>query len=55
MADNYLEKKMEDYRSRSQAVVRNKIPTLNQLFMRNRMKAILIRSGARRFHPLLLM
>lgn len=36
MADNYLEKKMEDYRSRSQAVVRNKIPTLNQLFMRNR-------------------
>lgn len=36
MADNYLEKKMEEYRTRSQAVSHSKTPTLNQLLMRNR-------------------
>lgn len=36
MADNYLEKKMEEYRSRSQAASRCKFPTLNQLLIRNR-------------------
>lgn len=36
MADNYLEKKMEEYRTRSQAISHSKTPTLNQLLMRNR-------------------
>lgn len=36
MADNYLEKKMEEYRSRGQATSRSKSPTLNQLLIRNR-------------------
>ncbi len=36
MADNYLEKKMEEYRTRSQAVSHSKTPTLNQLLIRNR-------------------
>lgn len=37
MADNYLEKKMEEYRSRSQATSHSsKSPTLNQLLIRNR-------------------
>ena len=36
MADNYLEKKMEEYRTRSQAISRSKAPTLNQLLIRNR-------------------
>lgn len=36
MADNYLEKKMEEYRSRVQAPSKSKVPTLNQLLLRNR-------------------
>jgi nitroreductase len=36
MADNYLEKKMEEYRSRVQAPSKSKAPTLNQLLLRNR-------------------
>lgn len=36
MADNYLEKKMEEYRTRNQSVPKNKSFTLNQLFIRNR-------------------
>ena len=36
MADNYLEKKMEEYRSHSPSIPRSKVPTLNQLLLRNR-------------------
>lgn len=36
MADNYLEKKMEEYRSRSQVSSHSKTPTLNHLLLRNR-------------------
>lgn len=37
MADNYLEKKMEEYRSRATQSTRSKAtPTLNQLLIRNR-------------------
>ena len=37
MADNYLEKKMEEYRSRAHQSTRSKTtPTLNQLLIRNR-------------------
>lgn len=36
MADNYLEKRMEEYRTRSQSTTKNTTPTLNQLLVRNR-------------------
>lgn len=36
MADNYLEKKMEEYRQRSQTACSKASPTLNQLLIRNR-------------------
>lgn len=36
MADNYLEKRMEEYRSRSQSTTKSVTPTLNQLLVRNR-------------------
>lgn len=36
MADNYLEKKMEEYRSRTQTTPHKRVLTLNQLFMKNR-------------------
>lgn len=36
MADNYLEKRMEEYLSRKQTAVRPKTPTFNQLLIRNR-------------------
>lgn len=36
MADNYLEKRMEEYRARSQAATPSKTPTLNQLLVHNR-------------------
>ena len=36
MADNYLEKRMEEYRTRSQSTTKITTPTLNQLLVRNR-------------------
>lgn len=36
MADNYLEKRMEEYRAQNQAAPKSSHPTLNQLLLRNR-------------------
>lgn len=36
MADNYLEKRMEEYRSRTQQISKSTTPSLNQLLIRNR-------------------
>lgn len=36
MADNYLEKRMEEYRTRNQSTTKITTPTLNQLLVRNR-------------------
>lgn len=36
MADNYLEKRMEEYRTHSQSTTKSTAPTLNQLLVRNR-------------------
>ena len=36
MADNYLEKRMEEYLTRKHSAVQPKTPTLNQLLIRNR-------------------